>query len=71
MSAKLLMISKFSSASVAEFEEVVDDIAEVFFHVLVQDGMLDRFQLAHDRDLETDDAAQGDDIGGGRARSPE
>ena len=47
---------------IAQFEEVVDDIAEVFFHVFLQDGMVDRFELLDDGDLVADDAAQGDDI---------
>jgi len=41
---------------------VVGDIAEVLFHVLVQDGMIAGFQLQDDGDLLTDDAAEGDDI---------
>ena len=41
---------------------MVDDVAEVFLHLIVHDGMVDRFELLHDGDLPPDDAAQGDDI---------
>ena len=47
---------------IAQFEEVIGDITEVFFHLIVQDRVLDGFELLHDRDLLADDAAQGDDI---------
>ena len=48
--------------NIAQLEEVVDDIAEVLFHVLVQDRVLAGFELLHYRYLPADDAAQGDDI---------
>ena len=47
---------------VAELEEVVGDIAEVLFHVLMQDGVIAGFELQDDGDLLPDDAAEGDDI---------
>ena len=47
---------------VAELEEVVDDIAKILLHMLVQDGVVDGFELLDDGDLPADDAAEGDDI---------
>ena len=47
---------------VAEFEEVVGDIAEVLLHLNVQHGVINRFELLDDGNLLADDAAQGDDI---------
>ena len=47
---------------VAQPEEVVDDIAEVLLHVLVEDGMVAGFELLDDGDLPADDAAEGDDV---------
>ena len=47
---------------IAQFEEVIGDITEVFFHLIVQNRVLDGFQLLHDGDLLADDAAQRDDI---------
>ena len=41
---------------------MVGDIAEVFFHVLVEDGVIAGFELQDDGDLLTDDAAEGDDV---------
>ncbi len=47
---------------VTQLEEVIGDIAEILLHIIVQDGVIDGFELLHNGDLLADDATQGDDI---------